>query len=224
MIHSSGKRLGVMKNKVMLSVKNALEIQGLPSGKDAQTSTFQSVMTGGVTSCPSLSGQRGISPPHSSPPADSIFFALVSWVGDLSHSRSRLDRLCQAPRSPRGPCVAPLVSPPLLHTPAEVCCKVAPCSDFGQQPDMIHSPRLSQRAGGRGERCLGSSEASVFVFARWCRYCVGRSEQHHAHESASHSARGPVSAWLEGQGQCEHMTLSLCLLFCEMGLLLVPTS
>ena len=43
--------------------------------------------------------------------------------------------------------MAPLVSPSLLHAPAEVCCKVAPCSDFGQQPDMIHSPRLSQRAG-----------------------------------------------------------------------------
>lgn len=214
-----------MKNKVMLSVKNALEIQGLPSGRDAQTSTFQSMMTGGVTSCPSRSGQRGISAPHSSPPADTFSFAFESRVGDLSHPRSLLDRLCQTPVSPGGLLVTQLVSPPLPHAPAEVCCpQLVSCGDFGQQPDMTHPLLLPKGWGSCRKASLGSSEASVFLFVQWCQYCVGRSTQCDACESASHGARVPVSAWLEGQGQCEHMTSRLRLLFCEMGLQLAPTS
>lgn len=147
-------------------------------------------MTGGVTSCPSLSGQRNLYPPTAALLLTAFSFALVSRVGDQPPLASRSDLLCQAPGSPRAH-VWPRWCPsfPLLHAPAEVCCKVAPCSDFGQQDD-IHSPRLSQRAGGRGERCLGSSGLS-FCICNVCRYCVGRSEQYHAHESASHSARGP---------------------------------
>lgn len=109
-----------MKNKVMLSVKMQLRERGPPCGRDARASALQCVITGGLTSCLSLSGQRGLSSPHSSPPADSIFFPHVSRVGGLSlpHFPVALAPFLTdsgrfpLPRSPGGPFVALLVSCP----------------------------------------------------------------------------------------------------------------